>query len=131
MSGAAPARVLIIEDNAMVARGLALILRPFGPVVVPSLAELPAALERIPEGAVVLSDLVLEDGGGDQIHALLSEARPDLLTRLFWLTGGGSSLDRYATTVADSGRPVVYKPIAPLELRALVKGALDDEDDES
>lgn len=120
--------VLIIEDNALVARSLRLVLRAHSPILVDSLATLRGTLPTVPEGLVVLSDLGLGDGGADEVLALLSAERPDLLERLFWMSGGGIMLDRYQDTIDKSGRPLVLKPVAPLQLRGLVEGALAQAD---
>lgn len=124
------ATVLIIEDDALVARSFTLMLRKHRPVVVPSLVALGGVLPTIAEGAVVLSDLGVEDGGADDILTMLEAERPDLVRRLFWLTGGGHKLDLYRDTIERSERPVVLKPIGPLDLRALVEGDLADPDED-
>lgn len=125
MDSTPAARVLIIEDQPLVARSLMLMLRKHHPVVAPSLAVLQDVVASVAEGAVVLSDLGIEDGGADGIYDILTAQRPDLLPRLFWLTGGGHNLDRYRETIERSGRPVVLKPMAPAELRTLVENGLE------
>ena len=123
MDGATP-RVLIIEDNELVARSLALMLRKHAPMHAVSLGVLRETIADVPEGSVVLSDLGLEDGGGDEVLQVMETQRPDLLSRFFGMTGGGHMLNRYEATIERSGRPVVLKPIAPAELRSLVENAL-------
>jgi len=121
------ARVLIIEDKELVARSFAMMLRKHGTAVAPSIEALPAVLPTVAPCSVVLSDLGLGDGGASEVLELLETERPDLLPRLFWLTGGGPNVDRYADTIERSGRPVVMKPVGPVELREMVAGALADE----
>lgn len=127
---ASPApRVLILEDDRLVARSFSLMLRKHRPTVVPSLAALREVLPTIAQDAVVLSDLGLDDCGAGDILSLLESDRPDLLARLFWLTGGGHKLDQYRGVIDRSTRPVVLKPLAPLDLLALVDGALAPADE--
>ena len=128
MSNGAEHRVLIIEDKELVARSFSMMLRKHGAVVAPSIAALPDAASTVAVGAVVLSDLGLGDGGADEVLSFLERERPDLVSRLFWLTGGGPNVDRYAGTIERSGRPVVMKPIGPAELREMVAGALEAAD---
>jgi hypothetical protein len=97
-------------------------------VVAPSLVALEEVVDSVAHGAVVLSDLGIEDGGADGIYEILTARRPDLLPRLFWLTGGGHNLDRYRETIDQSGRPVVLKPVTPSELRTLVAEGLEAAD---
>jgi DNA-binding NtrC family response regulator len=123
-------RVLIIEDNALVARSLKLMLRAHAPIMVDSLSTLRRVLPTVPAGVAVLSDLGLGDGGADEVLELFTAQRPELLRRFFWMSGGGVMLDRYQDTIDKSDRPLVLKPFSPLDLRALVEGALADEDNE-
>ena len=63
--------VLVIDDEALVRRGTARLLRTFGWTVIE--AESPADLDGIfrehPEIEVVLSDLDMPDGGGERVVA--------------------------------------------------------------
>jgi signal transduction histidine kinase/CheY-like chemotaxis protein/PAS domain-containing protein len=121
----APARVLLVEDEADVAELLADILRRAGfeTVHAPS-AE--AALHELGTGdfAAILSDLAMPGLGGRGLHTALEASRPELLRRLAFVTG--DTMGPSARAFLDAtGRPRLEKPIAPGELRTLVRRLLE------
>ena len=118
-------RVLLVEDEPLVARSLMLVLRSFHPVHAADVSAIPAALAGVGPVACVLSDLGVPGGGGPAAWDVLERVRPDLLPHFRVLTGGGSSLAHFAAFL-DAKKPIVWtKPIDPLTLRLLVQEILD------
>jgi signal transduction histidine kinase/CheY-like chemotaxis protein len=121
----APARILLVEDEADVAELMCDILRRagFDPVHAPS-AE--AALDALASGdfAAILSDLAMPGLGGRGLYGALAESRPDLVGRLAFVTGDTMGPSARAF-LAATGRPRLEKPIAPGELRGLVRRLLE------
>jgi DNA-binding NarL/FixJ family response regulator len=124
-------RVLLVEDEALVARSLMMVLRPFDPIHVSDVAAVTPALATLAPVACVISDLGIPGGGGEAVWDAVEEHRPDLVSRFRVLTGGGSSENRYARFLNDKKPMILYKPVDPSELRALVKKWLEDDSEPS
>jgi signal transduction histidine kinase len=121
----AAGRILLVEDEADVAELMTDILRRAGFEPVHALSA-EAALDRLKTAdfAVILSDLAMPGLGGRGLYTVLADKRPDLLTRLAFVTGDtmGPSARAFLDATA---RPRLEKPIAPGELRALVRRLLE------
>lgn len=116
-------RVLIVDDNAHVARSTArlLELEGFESRLAGTAAE---ALERFDEGVdVVLLDLVLPDGSGDEVFASLRARRPGLPVVLF--SGYGEQAD--VSKLLAEGASFIPKPFEVEELLRALRGALEPE----
>ncbi|MFO0681823.1 MAG: PAS domain S-box protein [Sandaracinus sp.] len=119
-------RVLVIDDDDMVARTLDRTLRARHDITVE--VESRRALERLLAGEtfdVVICDLMMPEPTGMQIHAALRESRPSLAERMVLVTGGAFTpeardfLDRVPNARIE-------KPFGARELRALVDELVGD-----
>jgi DNA-binding response OmpR family regulator len=113
--GALP-RVLLVDDDAMLARAVPRALRNHAVVTVAG--DTAAALEALREGAppdVVLLDLHLGAESGLALLALLRERHPETADRVILLTGGATSLEE-VRGIEQSGRPCLEKPLSMDEL---------------
>jgi signal transduction histidine kinase/CheY-like chemotaxis protein len=125
-AAATPARILLVEDEPDVADLMADILRRAGFEPVHA-ASAEAALDALGTGdfAAILSDLAMPGLGGRGFYEALAATRPDLARRLAFVTG--DTMGASARAFLDAtGRPRLEKPIAPGELRALVRRLLED-----
>ena len=77
------------------------------------------ATERID---VVLCDLNMPCGGGPAVEALIAQARPELLARTVYVTGGAFTPASEAFLARAVGRRL-FKPFSPEALRAAVARA--------
>jgi two-component system NtrC family sensor kinase len=112
-------RVLIIDDEEMVIRSFARILREHHVTALLSAAD---ALSRAAAGEtwdVILCDLQMPHMDGAQFCKFLERIRPDLARRLVFITGGAFT-DRVQSFIQRTARPIVLKPVEPDALRALV-----------
>lgn len=118
---AAPARVLLIDDEPLVARSLARLLAPRTVEVVTSGQ---AALAACRAGAfdAIVCDLMMPEITGMELHAQLRDAAPALADRMIFMTGGTFTADATAF-VAQVGNPVLTKPVDAAQLRAAVDAA--------
>jgi CheY-like chemotaxis protein len=83
------ARILVVDDEPLVGSVLERTLRAEHDVEVVASAR--AALQRIAAGVpfdAIVSDLLMPDMSGMDLHAALAAARPDLAARMIFLTGG-------------------------------------------
>ena len=84
-----------------------------------------AALERLldPEVEVdlVLCDLMMPEMSGPELYHRVRDARPELLSRIVFVTGGAFSDDARAL-LRDEQPRVLYKPFGKDELQALLAG---------
>jgi predicted ATPase/signal transduction histidine kinase/CheY-like chemotaxis protein len=112
------ARILVIDDDALVARGHARLLSAAHDVEIANSSK--DALARLSAGErydVVLCDLVMPDMDGQELEARVADAVPDMVGRLIFVTGASSPAAR---AFLEAGRAHLDKPIDPALLRALI-----------
>ncbi|HEX9049382.1 MAG TPA: PAS domain S-box protein [Anaeromyxobacter sp.] len=118
-------RILVVDDEPLVARAVARVLAPPHEVVIETGAR--AALARIEGGDrrfdAVMCDLMMPEMTGMELHARLATTDPELAARMVFLTGGAftASAREFLDRVAN---PRLEKPIGADVLRALVGGLL-------
>ncbi|MBN1206943.1 MAG: PAS domain-containing protein [Myxococcaceae bacterium] len=113
------ARLLLIDDEPMVAASLSRMLRAEYDVSTSSGAE---ALRRMLEGEpfdVILCDLGMPDISGMDLYARLHAERPALAARMIFLTGG--AVTQRAQEFISQARYWVEKPVELPTLRALLQ----------
>jgi CheY-like chemotaxis protein/anti-sigma regulatory factor (Ser/Thr protein kinase) len=120
----APARVLMIEDEVEVASLIAEILRRAGFEVTHATSG-EEGLRQIADGdfAVILSDLAMPGIGGRGVYEVLQRDHPGLVSRLAFVTGDTMSPAARAF-LDETGRPRLEKPIAPEDLRSMMRRML-------
>jgi len=121
-------RVLVVDDQHMVARALARRLRKLGHHVeqLDDGREALEALQRRPSPDVVLCDLMMPDFGGQELHARLLELHPEVAGRMVFMTGGAFT-DEARAFLEALDTPWLVKPFDDDELvralAAVVAGA--------
>lgn len=114
-------RVLLIDDNDKLLRALRrLLARKYDVVTCASghaATELLASDDRF---HLILSDVLMPDGSGQDLYRWLSAERPELLNRLVFITAGvyGTELDGF---LEESGLPWLEKPVDIRTLLELVE----------
>jgi CheY-like chemotaxis protein len=115
-----PARVLIIDDDPLVAVTLQRLLREHRTEVASSAHD---ALARLAAGErydVVLCDLMMPGTDGAQFYAELEHVAPECRERIIFVTGGAFT-DKARAFLDSVPNEVVEKPFDPSKLRALVQ----------
>ncbi len=84
-------RLLVVDDEDMVLRAIARILRDHELVCVDSARSAVAMLEKGEGFDLILSDVVMPDMTGIQLYEDLLARRPELARRMVFLTGGAIS----------------------------------------
>jgi len=113
-------RALVIDDEEEIAEALTdfLSLEGFGCDIATSGAE---AKQRLALGHydLIVSDIRMPGVDGPQLHAWLSQKRPDLIARTGFATGDtlGSGAARF---LDEARRPVLEKPFTPEAVRRFV-----------
>jgi DNA-binding NtrC family response regulator len=83
-----------------------------------------SALERLRSGPqdvdLVLCDMMMPDGGGEQLHAELERLAPRLAARMVFLTGGATT-DASRAFLEEHAARVLYKPLDLAALSAKVE----------
>jgi PAS domain S-box-containing protein len=120
--GEGPWRLLIVDDDPIVARSLGTLVRGHTVATAFSPAEAIAALEK-DDVDCILCDLAMPGGGGRHVFEYLQALRPELVDRFIFLTGGAQSVETIAFLEA-AARPVLYKPIAARTLLDAIRGCL-------
>ncbi|MGH9888515.1 MAG: hybrid sensor histidine kinase/response regulator, partial [bacterium] len=111
-------RVLIVDDEETIRRALTRFYQRRGWVVTQA-EDGSRAFERLIRGLepydLVISDMKMPGFSGIELHAALSEMRPDMLDRILFCTGEVDSA-AVSTFVADTNSRVLLKPF---DLRTL------------
>lgn len=118
------ARVLIVDDESLVAGIFERILRDCDVTVVPCVHDAMELIRARPGFDVILSDLMMPDGTGKDSYEELLEIAPELGRRFLVCTGGALSpgLSAFCRTLPN--RPV-SKPVRASELRERVREVLE------
>ncbi|MCB9716477.1 MAG: response regulator [Myxococcales bacterium] len=113
-------RVLVIDDDALVARTLRRMLKGPGEVVVTSNGR--EGLERLradPRFDVVLCDLMMPELSGMDVYEAMEEERPELTERFIFMTGGAFT-DRARAFLERVPNPRLDKPFNAKDLQRVV-----------
>jgi CheY-like chemotaxis protein len=113
-------RVLVVDDEPMLCSLINRILGDAHDVVIAASAR--QALESIAAGErfdIILSDLMMPDMTGMELHAALARSVPEQASRMVFMTGGAFSPEAEAFLGGVSDR-VLEKPFKPAALRQLV-----------
>jgi len=114
-----PLRVLIVDDEPLVARSIAAQLRSHDAVVVTGGR---AAIATLGEDAgfdLLLVDVIMGDCGAAEAHRWIRTERPELAERFIAITGGAFT-DPARACLRDSGVTVLSKPVSRDALRQIV-----------
>lgn len=113
-------RILLIDDEPMVLRVLAQLLshsydveRADGLVAATSLLAQGGAFD------VILCDMMMLDGTGVDVHAWMRERRPELVSRMIFMTGG-TFTPKARAFLADVAAHHLVKPFSLRELDELI-----------
>lgn len=120
------ARLLVIDDEPEIRRGLQAMLRRFGRVdVAESAAEARALLLPGVRYDLVLCDLMMPGESGEELYGWITSARPELAARVAYVTGGGPRvLVPTSAATAQDGPPCLLKPFRRQELYEFVRRAM-------
>ena len=114
-------RVLIVDDEETIRQALTRFYQRRGWVVTQA-EDGSRALERLIRGSepydLVISDMKMPDFSGIELHAALTEMRPELVDRLLFCTGDVDS-PAVSSFVADTNCRVLLKPFDLRTLAAL------------
>jgi|GEM_PF-1545268 len=115
----AVARVLVIDDDHPVGRSTSRLLREHNVVFD---TDPRRAIERIRSGErfdVVLCDIMMPDISGIELFRTIECERPELATRVIFITGGAFSAEA-REFLAATKNTVLEKPLEPADLRSAV-----------
>jgi len=113
-------RVLLVDDDERVLGALKRLLSKRHDVVTQISGNAAVAhLALDGDFHVIISDLMMADGTGQDLYNWLEDNRPALLTRLVFISGGAFGVD-FEGFLARVAVPYVEKPLEPDELRGLV-----------
>jgi PAS domain S-box-containing protein len=122
--------VLVVDDDPLVATAIRRSIATQHDVVIVNRGE--DAIRRIRAGEqfdVILSDLLMPQMTGMQLHDEVTKIAPDLATRMIFLTGG-TSTPEVRSFFERSSRECLEKPFDNRELRARINANLAVRDDD-
>jgi len=120
----AMARVLVVDDEELVARTLERVLRPhFSVVTATSGEEARRLIENSPPFDVALCDLMMPGISGMALAEWVASHVPALLPRMIFMTGGAftPAAEKF---LATENRRVLPKPFSPAEVLAAARQVL-------
>ena len=113
-------RVLLVDDDERVLGALRRLLSKRHDVVTQTSGNAAAAhLRDDGDFQIIISDLMMADGTGQDLYRWLKDNRPSLLSRLVFISGGAFGVD-FEGFLSRVAIPFVEKPLEPDELRGLV-----------
>lgn len=117
-------RILVVDDEELVVTLITEIMALDGHYVTPAFngAEALGLLE-VHEFDLIISDVRMPAVNGPTFFEILQTTRPDLLTRVIFVTGDTVSPSTQQF-LQKTGRPVLAKPFNPERLRSLVNETL-------
>lgn len=121
------ARILIVDDDPMVARALKRLLREHELVLADHGAAARRLLAEDAEFDLVLSDLMMPEMTGMELFAYIQRAHPELEER-FIVTSGGAFSQLARDFLERFDGPVLEKPFSEVKLATLVANALERDD---
>ncbi len=117
---AAALKILVIDDEEMVAKALARILRPNAVTVAHSGREALALLDGGARFDVIFCDLIMPELTGMDLFSRFRALDPALAERMVFMTGG-TFTDQAEAFRGSIPNPFIEKPFDPARVRALVK----------
>jgi CheY-like chemotaxis protein len=114
-------RVLLVDDQVMVLRATASMLREFDVVTTGSAAEALGKLARGSHFDVVVSDVTMPGMGGPELFVRIRERHPHLAERMLWVSGDAYGAELMCSAVAHRERisnmpRILHKPVPRDEL---------------
>lgn len=111
--------VLIIDDEPLVGRSVARLLKGYDTLVIERATEALGAITAGRSFAVVLCDVMMPEMSGIEFVETLRRGSPALVSRVVMMTGGTYTVDA-AAWLASSALPCLEKPLDATELRRVV-----------
>jgi PAS domain S-box-containing protein len=115
-----PARVLVIDDEPLLGRAVARVLRGCDVTIAGSGNDGLAALQQGPAYDVVLCDLMMPEMSGMELYDEVVARRPDLAARFVFITGGTFS-EWAREFLARVPNECIEKPFDAEHLRGVVR----------
>ena len=117
----APLRLLLIDDEPAVRTSVGRMLEPGYRVVLASgVAEALALLASGERFDLVLCDVMMAGGGGEQLYRELASRSASLARRLVFFTGGATTAEAQRF-LREQNQPVLYKPLDPEQLSQIAE----------
>ncbi len=113
------ARILVIDDEPAIAKGLARVLRDHDVTVATDAREGLSHIANDVAFDVVLCDLMMPGMSGMELYAESRASHPDLAARIIFMTGGAFTpqLEEFLASVANAS---LAKPFDGAAVRAVV-----------
>jgi len=116
-------RLLVVDDDAMVQRTIARVLRMDHDVLTASSGKEALAVLDKEKVDAVICDLMMPEMSGQQLYARLLETRPALAERMIFLTGGAFT-PATEEFVRSTRAPVLEKPFEKAQLLETIEAML-------
>jgi CheY-like chemotaxis protein len=115
-----PRRILIVDDQPTLAKAIRRMLAEYEVAVVSSAREALARLERGERYDVILSDLMMPEISGMELHARVARIAPDQVDSMVFMTGGAFT-DQARAFFEQVQNPTIEKPFDRAALIAVIE----------
>ncbi len=119
MTDVTPRKILVVDDQPMLAKAIRRMLAGHDVTVVGSAQDALAKLEGGERYDVILSDLMMPGMSGMDLHAAIGKLAPEQVTRMVFMTGGAFTPEARAF-FDEVGCPTLEKPFDRAGLRAVI-----------
>lgn len=113
-------RILIVDDQPTLAKAIRRMLAEYDVVVVGSAREALARLERGERYDVILSDLMMPEISGIELHARVARIAPEQVHSMVFMTGGAFT-DQARAFFDRVNNPTIEKPFDRATLIAAIE----------
>lgn len=123
MSEPTPRKILVVDDQPMLAKAIRRMLAGHDVTVAGSARDALTQLEAGERYDVIISDLMMPGMSGMELHAAISTLAPDQVTRMVFMTGGAFT-PQARTFFDEIGCPTLEKPFDRAGLLAVIQNLL-------
>lgn len=116
-------RILVVDDQPSLVKAIRRMLASHDVTTVGSAREALAKVEAGERYDVLLSDLMMPDMSGMDLHAALTRVAPEQVERMVFMTGGAFT-DAAKTFFDEVQNPTIEKPFDRADLVAVIDGLL-------
>jgi two-component system cell cycle response regulator CtrA len=124
MNSAKRASILVVEDNVPLATCLEMLLEANSYEVCRTTNGI-GGLESIKlmDFDVILSDLVMPELDGYQLHSAVRQIKPHLCERFIFMSGHPGTLEP-SSSASGTDRPIIRKPFSMCDLLSAIEGVV-------
>lgn len=116
-------KILVVDDQPMLTKAIRRMLSDHDVTAVSSAREVLAKIEQGERYDVILTDLMMPEISGMDLHTMLANVAPDQVAKMVFMTGGAFT-NRAREFFDRVSNPTIEKPFDKAALFAVIDGLL-------